>query len=81
MDSLQLLSMEEAKLAREGCQDDWRTKAWRSLARFLMLGRYPQGAAAEFFTQEKALLHNPSPSSYKLSQGGAGMIGECGQDA
>ena len=80
MDSLQLLSVDEAELEGEGCQNDWKTKAWRSLARFFMLGSYLQGAAAEFFPQEKALLPDPGPSSYKLSQGGAELVGECGQD-
>ena len=30
MDSLQLLSVDEAKLVKEGGQDDGMTKAWRS---------------------------------------------------
>ena len=81
MDLLQSLSVDEAERIREGCPDDWMTEAWRSLARFLMLGSYLQGAAAKFLPQEKALLPDPGPNSYKLSQGRAGMMGECGQYA
>ena len=80
MDSRQLLSVDEAELVEEGCQDDWKTKVWRSLARFLMLGSYLLGAAAEFFPQEQALLPDLGPSSYQLRQGGAEQIGEGGQD-
>ena len=71
MDSRQLLSVDEAELVEEGCQDDWKTKVWWSLARFLMLGSYLLGTAAEFFPQEKALLPDPDPCSSQPSQGGA----------
>ena len=76
----QAARQQEQDQGEEGSQDDWKTKAWRSLAGDLMRGSYLQGAAAEFLTQKKALLPDPGPSSYKLSLGGSRMIGECGQD-
>ena len=61
MDSMQSLSVDDADLVEEGYQDDWKTTAWRNLARFLMLGSYLLGAAAEF-SPEKALLPDLGPS-------------------
>ena len=75
------LSQGEAEMVGECCQDDWRTKAWRGLAKFFMLGSYPQDTAIEFLPQEKVLSLDPGPSSSKLSQSGAELVGDCGQDA
>ena len=55
MDSMKLLSVDEAELVEEGCQDNWKSKVWRSLARVLMLGSYLLGTPAESSPQEKAL--------------------------
>ena len=55
MDSMKLLSVDESELVEEGCQGDWKTKAWRSLTRFPMLGSYLLDAAAKSSPQEKAL--------------------------
>ena len=76
----QLLGVDEAELGGKGYKDDWKTKGWRSLVRFLLLGSYLQGAADESSPQKEALLPVPGPSPSKLSQGGAEVVGECGQD-
>ena len=57
MSSMQLLSGDEAELVEEGGQDDWTTKAWTSLTRFLMLGSCLLGATkAMAKTKELAAL-------------------------
>ena len=81
MDSVKLLSGDEAELMEEGCQDNWKTKVRGSFARVLMLGSPLLGTATDFFPQEKALLPDPDPCSSQPSQGGAKVIGECGQGA
>ena len=80
MNSLQLLSWGDAELVGECSQDAWRTKAWRGLAEFFMLGSHLQATAVKFFPPEKVLPPDPGTSSSKLSQGGAELVGECGQD-
>ena len=78
---MQLLGVDETGLLEEGCQDGWKTKVWRGLAGFLMLGSYLLGTAAEFFSQEQAPPPDPGPSSIQLRQGRAGLTGECCQGA
>ena len=46
-----------------------------------MLGSYRRDTAVEFLPQEKVLPFAPGPSHSELSQGGAELVGECGQDA
>ena len=65
----------------ECCQEEWKTKAWRGLAKFFMLGSYLQDTSVGFFPQEKVLLPDPGPSSFKFNQGGAELGVEDGQDA
>ena len=65
----------------ECCQEEWKTKAWRGLAKFFMLGSYLQDTSVGFFPQEKVLLPDPGQSSFKFSQGGAELGVEDGQDA
>ena len=78
---MQLLGVDETGLLEEGCQDGWKTKVWRDLVGFLMLGSYLLGTAAEFFSQEQAPPPDPGPSSIQLRQGRAGLTGECCQGA
>ena len=45
----------------ECSQDAWRTKAWRGLAKFFMLGSQLQATAVEFVIQEKVFPPDPGP--------------------
>ena len=42
------LSQGGAEPGRRCCQDTWRTKAWRGLAKFFLLGSHLQAYAVEF---------------------------------
>ena len=42
-------------MVEECCQDAWRTKAWRGLTKFFMLGSHLQATAVKFILQEKVL--------------------------
>ena len=81
MDSMKLLSGDEAEMVEEGCQDDWKTKVWRSFTRFLLQGGYLLGTTPELVPQKKTPLPDPGPSSGQRRRGGAKQRGECGQGA
>ena len=59
-----------AKLVRECCQDAWKTKAWRGLAQFFMLGSYLQVTALECFLQEEALPPDPDTRTSTVMSAG-----------
>ena len=75
------LSQGGAEPGRRCCQDAWRTKAWRGLAKFFMLGSHLQATAVKVVPQEKVLPPEAVPSSSKLSQGGTESVRRCCQDA
>ena len=53
--NLQVISQGGAELVGGSGQDDWRTKAWRSLEEFFRLGSHPQATAVEPALQERVL--------------------------
>ena len=73
------LSQGGAEPRRRCCQEDWRTKAWRGLTKFLMIDSHLQATAVEAAPQEKVLPPDSGPSPHKLNQDRAERVEECCQ--
>ena len=73
------LSQGGAEPRRRCCQENWRTKAWRGLAKFLMIDSHLQATAVGAAPQENVLPPDSGPSPHKLSQDRAEMVEECCQ--